>query len=253
MMGALRSRHFRPFVEHSDGTQTLYFSVYDVQSQMRTDRPDDLMLPYTRLMMGFLLFVPSPRHIAMVGLGGGSMAKFCHRHLPEARITVVEINPYVIALRDDFQVPTDDHRFQVRLQDAAVYVRSHAAGHDVLLVDGFTGAGLPANLCSAAFYHRCFQMLAPGGTMVVNLHSHHDEFVLHLLRLRDAFHGQVMTVMDDVFGNVIAFAIKGFAARPLLANLRTCAETLPPDAWRQLKASFSSLRRSGSWSGHGGP
>jgi hypothetical protein len=27
-----------------------------------------------------------------IGLGGGSLAKFCYRHLPNSRITVVEIN-----------------------------------------------------------------------------------------------------------------------------------------------------------------
>ena len=52
-------------------------------------------------MMGFLLFIPSPARILMVGLGGGSLAKFCFRHLPDAAIDVVEINPHVIALRDD--------------------------------------------------------------------------------------------------------------------------------------------------------
>ena len=33
------------------------------------------------------------------------MAKWCHRHLPQADITVVEINPHVIALRDRFYMP----------------------------------------------------------------------------------------------------------------------------------------------------
>ena len=44
----------------------------------------------------------------MIGLGGGSLAKFCHHYLPETRITVVEINPHVIAMRRHFQVPDDD-------------------------------------------------------------------------------------------------------------------------------------------------
>ena len=37
----------------------------------------------------------------MIGLGGGSMLKYLHRHLPEADLTAVEINPGVIELRDD--------------------------------------------------------------------------------------------------------------------------------------------------------
>ena len=46
-------------------------------------------------MMGFLLFKPEPGNIAMIGLGGGSLAKFCHRDLPRSRIQAIEINPHV--------------------------------------------------------------------------------------------------------------------------------------------------------------
>jgi hypothetical protein len=90
-------------------------------------------------MMGFLLFIPEPRFMAMVGLGGGSLAKFCHRHLPKTRIQVVEINPYVIGLRDEFQVPPDSRRFAIVQGDGAAFVRSPASPCDVLLLDGYGG------------------------------------------------------------------------------------------------------------------
>lgn len=40
----------------------------------------------------------------MVGLGGGSQLKFCHRHLPATRIEMVENHPGVIALRGAFGI-----------------------------------------------------------------------------------------------------------------------------------------------------
>ncbi len=55
--------------------------------------------------MGFLLFNPRPQHIGMIGLGGGSIQKYCHRYLPHTEISVAEINPDVITLRDCFRVP----------------------------------------------------------------------------------------------------------------------------------------------------
>jgi spermidine synthase len=58
-------------------------------------------------MMLVLLFNPAPRSILMIGLGGGSLPKYCHRHLPQCDITVVEINPAVISLREAFQVPPE--------------------------------------------------------------------------------------------------------------------------------------------------
>src|SRR5690349_7442320 len=99
-----------PLVRTRGGRRTLEFVPGDVQSEMRLARPDDLVLAYARAMMCFALFVPRPRHILMVGLGGGSLAKFCYRHFPYARITVVELRADVIALRGQFRVPPDDQR-----------------------------------------------------------------------------------------------------------------------------------------------
>ena len=80
------------------------------------------MMGYTQLMMGFLLFHAAPRSIGMIGLGGGSLAKFCYRHLPNAVIDVAEICPQIIAIRDEFKIPPDGPRFKVHCQDGADFV-----------------------------------------------------------------------------------------------------------------------------------
>lgn len=51
-------------------------------------------------MRGFLLLHRTPRQIALVGLDGGSPAKFRQHHLPDTQIEVVAINHRVIARRD---------------------------------------------------------------------------------------------------------------------------------------------------------
>ena len=113
------------------GCLYLYFDARGVQSTMLRRDPYALALGYTRTMMGFLLFQPFPRRISMIGLGGGSLAKYCYRHLPDTTITAVEINPDVIALRDQFHVPRDDERFRVVCADGAQYVSGpDHPGHD---------------------------------------------------------------------------------------------------------------------------
>lgn len=247
------NRHPRPLVDKSLNSKTMHFSICDVQSRMQIDRPNNLMLAYTRLMMGFLLFAPNPRHIAMVGLGGGSLAKFCYWYLPDSRIQVIEINPYVIALRDEFEVPRDDHRFHVRKEDAADYVRTAQYRYDVIVADGFDANGVPASLCSRSFYDNCFDMLEPNGVLVANLHSHHEHFPVYLERIKESFAGRVVTVNDFDHGNTIAFAFKETPTPPLLANLQRCASTLAPEAWAQLAPSFSMIKRFGRWHSQGMP
>lgn len=142
--------HVKPFVYETLTTKALHFSISEIQSRMQSRRPLALDLDYTRTMMGFLLFNDRPDTIGMIGLGGGSLAKFCRAYLPKARIDVVEINPHVIALRDVFHVPPDDHLFAVRRGDGADFVRSPPHRLDVLMVDGYDPDGIPPALCSQA-------------------------------------------------------------------------------------------------------
>ena len=87
-----------------------------------------------------------------------------------ADITVAEINPHVIALRDEFCVPRDDKRFHVLHADGARFVRDTPRRYDVLLVDGYDYDGMPESLASQAFYDDCHQALSADGLMAVNLH-----------------------------------------------------------------------------------
>ena len=146
--------HIKPFVLESGTKKSLHFSMGETQSRMDVLHPECLDVGYTRTMMGFLLFHPEPRDIAMIGLGGGSLAKFCHRHLPRTRIHVVEINPHVIALRDEFEVPAESNRFTVSRGDGAEFVRAPPHPFDVLLVDGYDRGSIRAGISVIAFVER---------------------------------------------------------------------------------------------------
>ncbi|WP_457420565.1 spermine/spermidine synthase domain-containing protein [Roseateles sp. P5_E7] len=232
----------KPFVYETLDTRAMHFSICEIQSRMQVQHPRALDLAYTRTMMAFLLFVPRPEALAMIGLGGGSMAKFCHHHLPDTRIDVVEINPHVIALREQFQVPKDDGRFQVRRGDGAHFVRDAHDRLDVLLVDGFDHEGQPPALCSQAFYDDCRSALRPGGLLVVNLHTAHPEFQRHAARLKRAFDGDVLLVGDKECSNTIAFAgqtalraLRGPAQPGVMRKPRLLAR----QAWGELRPSFA--------------
>jgi spermidine synthase len=204
-----------PLVVTRGDRRTLEFVLGSVQSEMRLSRPSALVLAYVRAMMCFALFVPRPRHIVMVGLGGGSLAKFCYRHFPDARITVIELRADVIALRARFGVPPDDERLTVVHADATVYMAQLADSVDVLLVDGFDEAGLPPLLCGARFYADCRRALRDGGVLVANVFSYDVNYPRVLARLGLAFDARLCW-FDGVAGNNrIVFALKApFNADP---------------------------------------
>ncbi len=234
--------HVRPYVHEVAGTKALHFTIAEIQSRMQTGRPDALDLEYTRRMMAALLFKPQPERLLMIGLGGGSLAKFCYRHLPDAQIKVLEINPHVIALRDEFCVPPDDARFTVRCGDGAELVRQTRHAPDLLMVDGFDNEGQPPALCSQRFYDDCHDALQPEGLLVVNLYAGHPQHELFLARLRRSFDDQVLAVSDADCSNTIVFAFKG----RLPGRLRPATHARKPasfdvQTWDELKPAFAAV------------
>lgn len=224
----------RPFVQNTGTRRTLHFTQKEIQSSMSVLNPDALELEYTRMMMGFVLFNPEPARILMVGLGGGSLPKFCYRHLPRTVIEVVEIDPAVIALRDAFMVPRDDARFSVIQADAAVHLRGLSDHADVIFLDGFGVGGIPDALCSEAFYADCHRALRDNGILVINFHVNHPKHHDYLSRVRAAFGSAMFEVVDDDMTNSIVFACKGDLLNDPAAAELTRPASIAKEAWRQL-------------------
>ncbi len=218
-----------PAVREQDGSLVLRFEDGTVQSRMLAADPGALVLEYTRLMMGVLLFQPAPARIAMIGLGGGSLARYCAQTLPEADFTAVEISPAVIALREAFAIPADGPRFRVRRADGAVFVRDDTvAPLDVLLIDGFDRDGQPPQLCSAAFYDACRARLAAGGVLVVNLHTDDPGCETCLERIRAAFAGRCVAIPARGSDNLVVFAGSDAPFPPPFATLLPRLRALEP-------------------------
>ncbi|GAB3355906.1 spermine/spermidine synthase domain-containing protein [Lysobacter tyrosinilyticus] len=201
----------KPIIRRRGKTTELQFVRGVSQSQMVTRDPDRLLIDYTRTMLGALVLVPRPARVGIVGLGGGSQAKYCYRHLPEARIEVVENNTHVLALRRRFHVPDDDARFQIFLGDGAAFLSERPGRYDLLLVDAYDESGIPEALSSQAFYDDCRAALTPHGALATNLYC--GDSVMHVERLQRAFGSEHVVVIEEARqSNRVAFAWLGNGA-----------------------------------------
>jgi spermidine synthase len=215
-----------PIVHDDAGVRCLRFNNGVIQSAMRVDEPLALDLSYSRTMMGVLLFVPEPRHVLIVGLGGGSLPKFCYHALPAARITTVEINPAVIALREQFLIPPDDERFRIIEADAGTYLAQTEIEADVILLDAYDANGLPPHLCSSAFYADCRRALGARGVLATNLWNGTPDRGVYIDRLNDLFDGRVWWSKPKDATNLVVFAVQDARFFPQWARLDARARTL---------------------------
>jgi spermidine synthase len=228
-----RPKKWKPSADHSvtiaeeRGVRSLHIGGLAIQSAMRLSSPDTLELHYTRAMMSFMLFVPQPADLLMIGLGGGSMAKFLYRRMAQTRITVIEIRPEVVAAaRSYFEVPVDDARMRVVVDDGARYVPAHPSSADVLLLDGFDDGVQPPVLCSQDFYDAAFEVLRPGGILAVNFMAEDRRLDAMCARLEKSFSGRILMLEAADKVNVVVLALREGPAKIAWTELRARGSAL---------------------------
>ena len=212
-------------VTNARGVRTMHVGGEAIQSAMRIDDPFALALDYTRCMMAFLLFHPEPRRALMIGLGGGSLAKFCHRNLKKTSIRVIELDAAVVAAaRQHFALPPDDARLSVEIGDGVEALSPECC--DVLMLDAFEDELHVPRLASSEFYDGAFLALAEPGALVVNFMNDDPKFDLTLQRLERAFGGAVLAMPALYDPNILVFALKGVRSRIAFHELKDKAVEL---------------------------
>jgi spermidine synthase len=217
----------KPAVAVADerGIRTLHVGGEAIQSSMRIADPFALALDYTRCMMAFLLFHPAPRAALMIGLGGGSLAKFVYRNLRKTSIRVVELDPRVVAVaRTQFALPADDERLVVEIGDGAQALAPECC--DLLVVDAYHDEAHVPELASAAFYDAAWLALGARGAMVINFMNDARNFDTYMQRLERAFGGAVLAMPALYDPNIVVFAFKGCEERIAWEDLRQRAASL---------------------------
>ena len=212
-------------ISESGNIRSLHLDSPTVQSSMNLDDPSELVLSYSRAMMAWLMFVPTPRHITHIGLGGGSFARWIDAFLPDAAQTAVEINPQVIQIaRMLFELPFEGEKFEILEADGAEYVKTLNGGTDVLLVDGFDGEQIIDDLVGEDFFQDCFRALSADGVFAANWWSGDKRYGLFYERLARSFGGRLIAVPAESHGNVAVLAFKGEAETALDTLKRRAAK-----------------------------
>jgi spermidine synthase len=238
----------KPSIAVSDarGVRSLHVGGDAIQSAMRLGDPYALALDYTRCMMAFLLFHAEPREALMVGLGGGSLAKFFYKSLRRTSIRIIELDARVVAAaREHFHVPPDGARFRIEIGDGAEALFPECC--DTLVIDAFEDELHVPQLASREFYDGAFLALREPGAMVVNFMNDDPKFDLTLQRLERAFGGAVIVMPALYDPNVLVFALKGIAPRIAWQTLRSRAEQLESRLGLPFTRYLSRLRAMNRW------
>jgi spermidine synthase len=212
------------------GVRSLHFGSDWTQGAMRIARPYALELEYTQEMMLALLLRRGarwPRRVLQIGLGAASLTKFLYRHRPHAALTVIEIEPLVVAAaRAHFKLPEDSKRVTIEIADGHDYVMGAEREFDLVIVDGFDAKGRAGMLESLPFYCNARARLSDRGLLVVNMLTRNRGVGASMERMRSAFDGRARTLPPCSSGNTIALAANGAEVDIELADLHAAAREL---------------------------
>lgn len=215
------------YISEKFGVRHLHIGTDTVQSAMRIAAPNELELSYTRSMMGFMLFDEKPKTVLMIGLGGGSVAKFIYHRMPWVKIRAIELRERVLTVaRRYFALPENDTRLEVMLGDGAEFVSRPQVCADIIMVDGYDGESHAEALSTTAFYRECHDRLNKGGMLVVNLWGGDRAFHDTLKRIEEAFPHGTLCLPAEKPGNVIVFGFRDVAGPYPWEKLRERAASL---------------------------
>ena len=224
----------------------LRFNQGITQSAILKIRPESLLFSYTRAMMAFLLFQESPRNLFMLGLGGGSHARFVAHSLPTTKVIVVErFKRLAAVVEQHFGLPTQSAQFKLAFADAGKWIRATRARADCIVVDLFDSHAVTPLALKTHFYALCRERLRRGGVLVVNLMVTRDNDEQALLQpLLSAFDRLVLPMAADDYGNYIVLAFNNEPAELQFKTLRKRAHELEKTFQMPFRRYLDKLRES---------
>ena len=122
-------------------------------------------------MVAAVALAPEPKRGLILGHGGGSLAKWLALVWPELELDVVEFDPAVVRMAEqyfEYRPPANHHVF---VKDARVFLRDTHATYDVIWVDAFARHLIPFHLTTVEFFSELRARLSPNGVVALNLAS----------------------------------------------------------------------------------
>lgn len=146
------------------------------QSHVNLDNPTELFFEYIARMghvIDQLKLPGEPLTALHLGAGALTIPRYIEATRPGSRQQVLELEPALVELvRRELPLPRGAS-IRVRYGDARATLAKLPAGLkgtvDVLVVDVFGGARIPAHVTSVEFHRECAAFLAPDGVLLVNV------------------------------------------------------------------------------------
>lgn len=152
-----------------------------VESTLDVKSPQTLFLLYTQKMFASFLLGDIPKKVLLAGLGGGSMVHFLNYYFPKIQVDIVEIDPEIVKISQEYFGLKDYKMNKVIIQDIYKFLKNSKGSYDVIFMDAFlkpsketdsTGVNLKQK--EKEFFEDLKKNLTAKGVVAFNINYHKD-------------------------------------------------------------------------------
>lgn len=168
----------------------LSFGTADEQSCQLKSQPNQPQHDYIRGMLTVLTQAFIPQRIAVIGTGGGGLARLLHDHYPGSNIDTVDLRSAVIQVAHQYFGLPRSKRLSTYVSSAEDFLAQQVnspkfsdSKYDVIFSDIYLADGLSIDQLQKQFIEDSRKLLSDKGWLVLNLWKEHrgeEEFMQYL-------------------------------------------------------------------------
>ncbi|MBT5230737.1 MAG: hypothetical protein HOM11_10750 [Methylococcales bacterium] len=166
-------------IDIQQSLRSMHFGNSTQQATMSLENPNQLIHQYTEAMLLPLCWL-TPNRTLMLGLGGGSMAKFIHHHVPGGHLDAVELRHSVVQLAHDyFQLAEPNDSLSIHTEKAEEFISTadNKPYYDLIIVDLFlTKQNATVTIPLTQHLTKLKSMLTKTGQICINIMGHHFKY-----------------------------------------------------------------------------
>ncbi len=166
-------------------------SIYDPMSVLP---PDSYYYGYFGLLPAM---IENPQNVLILGHAAGSFTRIFNAYYPDLEVTGVELDPAVTEMAQEY-MGLEEAKVNIVHADARQFLLNTDEKYDLILVDTYHGANIPAHLATEEFFGLCHEHLQPNGILALNAASTEGDFL-----------DELSNSLAKPFDSVLSFPVPG--------------------------------------------
>jgi spermidine synthase len=168
---------------------------HTAQSGVATDGQSDLLFDYNQRFVELLQSVPAQR-LLLIGGGAFTLPIALLSDFPNLAIDVIEIDPGLTAIAERYFGLKPSARLNIITADGADFLQENTEPYDVILIDAFSNASVPASLTSEEAVQTVHRSLTSDGVVAANIISPYYGPNAQLIREQAQLYSQYFKTVD---------------------------------------------------------